>query len=287
MARAAAARGTLMGLSSFASQPIEEVIRDQPQTLFQMYWMGGRDQMSQLDRAGPRGRRGRPDRHARLVVLARPRLGQPADPGVDVAAGRWCRHAPEALRRPRWLRELPAGRATCPGSPPRTWPGPGERAPTFFGAYGEWMQTPPPTLGRPRLAARAVGRAVHAQGRLPGRRRQAGRRRGLHRHLGVQPRRQQPRRHAGADPGAAGDRRGGRGPDRGPARRRHPPRRRRGEGAGPRRPRGHDRARLPVGPGRQRPGRRGERPRHPARRHRLRPARAGPLVHHGPRPRPT
>ena len=39
---------------------------------------------------------------------------------------------------------------------------------------------------------------------MPGRRRRARRRRRRHRDLGVQPRRQQPRRHARRDPGAAG-----------------------------------------------------------------------------------
>ena len=43
VARAAAARGTAIGLSSFASKPIEEVIAANPQTFFQIYWMGDRD----------------------------------------------------------------------------------------------------------------------------------------------------------------------------------------------------------------------------------------------------
>ena len=40
VARAAAARGTAMGLSSFASKPIEEVVAANPQTFFQIYWVG-------------------------------------------------------------------------------------------------------------------------------------------------------------------------------------------------------------------------------------------------------
>jgi hypothetical protein len=52
VARAAAARGTAMGLSSFASKPIEEVVAANPQTFFQVYWCGTRDQIQQrLDRA--------------------------------------------------------------------------------------------------------------------------------------------------------------------------------------------------------------------------------------------
>jgi L-lactate dehydrogenase (cytochrome)/glycolate oxidase len=52
VARAAAARGTAMGLSSFASRPIEDVVEANPQTFFQMYWVGTRDQIQQrLERA--------------------------------------------------------------------------------------------------------------------------------------------------------------------------------------------------------------------------------------------
>ena len=43
VARAVAARGTAMGLSSFASKPIEEVIAANPKLFFQVYWLGGRD----------------------------------------------------------------------------------------------------------------------------------------------------------------------------------------------------------------------------------------------------
>ncbi len=43
VARAAAARGTALGLSSFASKPLAEVIAANPRTFFQLYWIGGRD----------------------------------------------------------------------------------------------------------------------------------------------------------------------------------------------------------------------------------------------------
>src|SRR5258705_7923597 len=48
VARAAAARGTAMGLSSFASKPIEEVVAANPQLFFQGYWLGGRETMAAL-----------------------------------------------------------------------------------------------------------------------------------------------------------------------------------------------------------------------------------------------
>src|SRR6202035_1025099 len=56
VARAAAARGTVMGLSSFASKPVEEVVAANPQTFFQMYWVGSRDDMaSRMERARAAG----------------------------------------------------------------------------------------------------------------------------------------------------------------------------------------------------------------------------------------
>src|ERR1700744_3333491 len=47
VARAAAARGTAMGLSSFASKPIEDVIAANPKVFFQVYWLGGRDAIAE------------------------------------------------------------------------------------------------------------------------------------------------------------------------------------------------------------------------------------------------
>jgi alkanesulfonate monooxygenase SsuD/methylene tetrahydromethanopterin reductase-like flavin-dependent oxidoreductase (luciferase family) len=40
VAGAAAARGTVMGLSSFASKPVEEVVAANPKTFLQLYWVG-------------------------------------------------------------------------------------------------------------------------------------------------------------------------------------------------------------------------------------------------------
>ena len=47
VARAAAAAGTAMGLSSFASKSIEEVAAANPKVFFQMYWVGGKDRLLQ------------------------------------------------------------------------------------------------------------------------------------------------------------------------------------------------------------------------------------------------
>ena len=52
VARAAAAAGTAIGLSSFASKPVEEVAAANPQLFFQTYWVGGRDRvLARVERA--------------------------------------------------------------------------------------------------------------------------------------------------------------------------------------------------------------------------------------------
>src|SRR3546814_19082793 len=46
IARAAANRGTALGLSNFGSTPMDQVIAENPKTFFQIYWCGTRDQMT-------------------------------------------------------------------------------------------------------------------------------------------------------------------------------------------------------------------------------------------------
>jgi heme/flavin dehydrogenase (mycofactocin system) len=145
VARAAAARGTAMGLSSFASKPVEEVVAANPQTFFQIYWCGSRDQiLARLERARAAGAVG-------LILTLDWTFSHSRDWGspqipdrINLRAA--LQHAPETLRRPRWL----ASFARTGKLPDLTVPNmtiPPAPAPTFFGAYGEWMQTPPPTWG--------------------------------------------------------------------------------------------------------------------------------------------
>ncbi|MGH2970279.1 MAG: alpha-hydroxy-acid oxidizing protein, partial [Solirubrobacteraceae bacterium] len=47
VARAAAARGTGMGLSSFASKSVEDVVAENPRTFFQVYWAGSQERILQ------------------------------------------------------------------------------------------------------------------------------------------------------------------------------------------------------------------------------------------------
>ena len=144
VARAAAARGTAMGLSSFASKPVEAVVAANPQTFFQMYWSGSKDQMlARLDRARTAGAVG-------VIVTLDWSFsngrdwGSPAIPEkVDLPTA--FKFAPEILRRPRWLLRFLSARRLPDLSVPNFAASAGERGPTFFGAYGEWMQTPLPT----------------------------------------------------------------------------------------------------------------------------------------------
>lgn len=143
VARAAAARGTAIGLSSFASKSVEEVAQANPQTFFQMYWTGGRDKLvARMERAREAGAVG-------LIMTTDWSFSSGRDWGSPSIPERMdlravIRFAPEGLRRPRWLFDW----ARTGAVPDLTTPNlaePGRPAPTFFGAYGEWMQTPLPT----------------------------------------------------------------------------------------------------------------------------------------------
>ena len=208
VARAAAARGTVMGLSSFASKPIEEVVAANPRTFFQMYWVGTRDDMAaRMERARKAGAVGLIATLDWSFSFGRD-WGSPHIP-EKMTLREMIRLSPEAASRPAWLYEwLRTGHIpdlTVPNLPVG-----GAPAPTFFGAYGQWSSVGAAVVGRRDVAALGVGRAIHAQGRHQDRRRQAGRGRRRHRDLGLQPRRQQPGRDASHDPAAARHRTSGR-----------------------------------------------------------------------------
>jgi heme/flavin dehydrogenase (mycofactocin system) len=143
VARAAAARGAAVGLSSFASKPVEQVVAANPQTLFQVYWAGSRERiLRRLERARVAGAVG-------LIVTLDWSFAHARDWGSPTVPERMslatmARLAPGALVRPSWLLEW----ARAGGPPQLTVPNmavDGERAPSFFEAYAEWMQTAPPS----------------------------------------------------------------------------------------------------------------------------------------------
>ncbi|WP_138732418.1 pre-mycofactocin synthase MftD [Modestobacter excelsi] len=144
VARAAAARGTAMGLSSMASKPMEEVIEANPKTFFQLYWVGDRDVMAaKVERARKAGAAGLIATLDWSFAYGRD-WGSPFIPEkVNLEAVR--RYAPQVALKPRWLWTF----ARTGKLPDLTVPNmvgvPGEPAPTFFGAYGQWMQSPMPS----------------------------------------------------------------------------------------------------------------------------------------------
>jgi heme/flavin dehydrogenase (mycofactocin system) len=143
VARGAAEAGTAIGLSTFASMPVEDVVAANPDTFVQLFWIGGRDAiLARVDRAKQAGAK------ALIVTLdwsfatARD-WDSPAIPErIDLRA--MLRFAPEGLVRPgyvlSWLRRGGLPDLTIPNMVAR-----GQAAPTFFGVYGQWLQTPPPS----------------------------------------------------------------------------------------------------------------------------------------------
>ncbi len=143
VARAAAARGTAMGLSSFASKPMEEVIAANPKTFFQIYWLGGREAIAErVERARAAGAVG-------LIATTDWSFSHGRDWGSPKIPERMdlktmVKMMPEALTRPRWFLQW----AKTMRPPSLRVPNQGRRGeagPPFFQAYGEWMGTPPPT----------------------------------------------------------------------------------------------------------------------------------------------
>jgi heme/flavin dehydrogenase (mycofactocin system) len=144
VARAAAARGTAMGLSSMASKPMEEVIAANPKTFFQLYWVGDRDVMAaKVERAKRAGAAGLIATLDWSFSYGRD-WGSPFIPEkVNFEAMR--RYAPQVALKPAWLWDFAKTGAIPDLTVPNMVPTPGDPAPTFFEAYGQWMQSPMPT----------------------------------------------------------------------------------------------------------------------------------------------
>jgi heme/flavin dehydrogenase (mycofactocin system) len=132
-----------MGLSSFASRSIEDVAAVNDKTFFQMYWVGDRETLAaRAERAKKAGAKG-------LIVTLDWSFSHGRDWGSPSIPEKMdlktmISYIPEGITRPRWgLKFLRSGKIpdlTVPNIPLGQ-----EEAPTFFGAYGQWMFTPPPT----------------------------------------------------------------------------------------------------------------------------------------------
>jgi L-lactate dehydrogenase (cytochrome)/glycolate oxidase len=145
VARAAANRGVAMGLSSFASRSIEDVCAVNNQIFLQVYWSGDRDTMVQrLERAKAAGAKG-------VIVTLDWSFANGRDWGSPWIPEKMnlkamIKLAPEGLARPRWLWSF-AKTGHFPNLEAPNMAPIGQKPPTFFGAYYEWMQTPLPTWG--------------------------------------------------------------------------------------------------------------------------------------------
>ena len=143
VARAAAARGVAIGLSSFASKPIEAVVEANPQTFFQLYWAGDRDSITErIERARTAGAVG-------LILTLDWSFSHSRDWGSPSIPTKLdfktiAKHLPEAVLKPRWLASWARTGRPPPLAVPNFATG-ATPAPRFFDAYGVWMQTPPPT----------------------------------------------------------------------------------------------------------------------------------------------
>ena len=143
VARAAANRGTAMGLSGFASKPVEEVVQTNPQTFFQTYWVGSREDIERrMQRARDAGAVG-------LIATTDWSFSHGRDWGSPAIPERMglrtmAKYAPQALTHPRWFAPFAKRRQIPDLTVPNMRPPGGTEAPTFFGAYGQWMHTPPP-----------------------------------------------------------------------------------------------------------------------------------------------
>ncbi len=144
VARAAAARGIPMGLSSFSSKPMDQVFEANPQSFFQIYWAGDKDSMvARMERAKAAGAVGM------ILTLdwsfSHGRdWGSPAIPqSIDLKTA--LAHAPEVALRPKWLADWVRSGALPDLGVPNFVTDPSAPVPGFFEAYGTWMGTPPPT----------------------------------------------------------------------------------------------------------------------------------------------
>jgi heme/flavin dehydrogenase (mycofactocin system) len=138
VARAAAARDAAMGLSGFASKPIEAVVQANPKTFAQLYWAGSREAIeARVERARAAGAKG-------IILTLDWTFSHSRDWGSPTIPSALdfktlVQFAPEVFARPKWLaRWLRAGHLPQLEVPNV------EGAPGFFAAYGEWMGTPPP-----------------------------------------------------------------------------------------------------------------------------------------------
>lgn len=146
VARAAAAKGTAMGLSAFGSKSIEEVAAANDKTFFQSYWVGGReDMLARAERAKRAGAAG-------LILTLDWSFSEGRDWGSpeipsDMSLRTILDHTPEIVLGGKFRYLATYARTLRPPelTVPNMTASPEEPSPTFFEAYGQWMNSPQPT----------------------------------------------------------------------------------------------------------------------------------------------
>lgn len=143
VARAGRERDVIVGLSSFASRPVEQVAEANPNFFYQMYWMQSKEDMlrwiSRARRAGAKG----------LILTLDWSFSHGRDWGSPhipdrVTFKEALRFAPHTIGRLSWLKDFLASGGVPTLGVPNVSDSEGV-TPTFFGAYGSWMGTPRPT----------------------------------------------------------------------------------------------------------------------------------------------
>ncbi|EUA53155.1 FMN-dependent dehydrogenase [Mycobacterium intracellulare 1956] len=158
VARAAAARGTAMGLSSFASKPIEEVIAANPKLFFQLYWLGDRDAIAaRVERARAAGAAG-------LIVTTDWSFSHGRDWGSPSIPEKMdlktiLKMSPEVITKPRWFlqwaKTMRPPELRVPNQGRRGEPGPRSSRPTASG----WAPRRRPGKTSPGFANCGAGRS--------------------------------------------------------------------------------------------------------------------------------
>jgi pre-mycofactocin synthase len=143
VARAARAFGLAIGVSSFATRPVEGVVPENPLTFFQTYWLGSRkENAARVERARAAGAKG-------LIITTDWCFDQGRDWGSPrvprtLSLGTAIRFAPEAARRPGWLWDVVRSGRLPDFAVPNLGV-PGGPVPTMYEAFDAWRATPPPT----------------------------------------------------------------------------------------------------------------------------------------------
>lgn len=142
VARATRKAGLAMGHSNFASSRFEDVVTENPNAIYQLYWTGSRDDIAgRIGRAKAAGAKALILTMDALPIQARD-WGSPAMPArLDLPE--MMKFAPVALSRPRWLASY-LQRGKIPDLTVSNFGDGHSTPPTMMEAFMQWLDTPLP-----------------------------------------------------------------------------------------------------------------------------------------------